>query len=102
MGADPIAVGLIANLNQPGANLTGVTSLNVGVGPKRLESEIVPTAAAFAVLINPPVRLPIPRLVSIPHALSRARSQVTFRFSKSQNWSDSSNSKAMSITFPPA
>jgi len=55
MGADPIAVGLVASLNQPGANLTGVTSLNVEVGPKRLEilREIVPTAAAFAVLINP-------------------------------------------------
>src|SRR5499433_4100970 len=37
MGADPIAVGLVASLNQPGANLTGVTSLNVEVGPKRLE-----------------------------------------------------------------
>jgi putative ABC transport system substrate-binding protein len=36
-GADPIQVGLVASLNRPGGNLTGVTSLNVEVGPKRLE-----------------------------------------------------------------
>ena len=36
-GADPVAAGLIASLNRPGGNLTGVTSLNAQVGPKRLE-----------------------------------------------------------------
>ena len=55
MGADPIAIGLIATLNRPGGNLTGVTSLNVQVTPKRLEilHEVVPTAALIAVLLNP-------------------------------------------------
>jgi putative ABC transport system substrate-binding protein len=55
MGADPIATGLVGSLNQPEANLTGVTSLNVEVGPKRLEilREVVPTATAVAVLVNP-------------------------------------------------
>ena len=55
MGADPIAIGLIATLNCPGGNLTGVTSLNVQVTPKRLEilHEVVPTAALIAVLLNP-------------------------------------------------
>src|SRR4029453_10031751 len=37
MGADPIAIGLVGNLNRPGGNLTGVASLNVQVTPKRLE-----------------------------------------------------------------
>jgi putative tryptophan/tyrosine transport system substrate-binding protein len=37
MGADPIAMGLVGTLNRPGGNLTGVTSLNVQVTPKRLE-----------------------------------------------------------------
>ena len=48
MGADPIAMGLVGTLNRPGGNLTGVTSLNVQVTPKRLEilHEVVPTAAA--------------------------------------------------------
>jgi putative tryptophan/tyrosine transport system substrate-binding protein len=55
MGADPIAMGLVSSLNRPGGNLTGVSSLNVEVTPKRLEilREVVPTATVVAVLINP-------------------------------------------------
>jgi putative tryptophan/tyrosine transport system substrate-binding protein len=55
MGADPIALGLVESLNRPGANLTGVTSLNVEVGPKRLEllRELIPTPDAVAFLVNP-------------------------------------------------
>jgi putative ABC transport system substrate-binding protein len=55
MGADPIAMGLVGSLNRPGGNLTGVSSLNVEVTPKRLEilHELVPTASVVAVLINP-------------------------------------------------
>ncbi len=54
-GADPVATGLVANLNRPGGNLTGVTSLNAEVGPKRLEllRELVPSATSAAVLVNP-------------------------------------------------
>jgi putative ABC transport system substrate-binding protein len=54
-GADPVAVGLVASLNRPGGNLTGVTTLNVEIGPKRPEllHEMVPTAASIAVLVNP-------------------------------------------------
>ena len=55
MGADPIAIGLVETLKRPGANLTGVTSLNVQVTPKRLEilHEVVPASAVIAVLLNP-------------------------------------------------
>jgi putative tryptophan/tyrosine transport system substrate-binding protein len=55
MGADPIAAGLVGNLNRPAGNVTGVSSLSVEVTPKRLEflRELVPTASIFAVLINP-------------------------------------------------
>jgi putative ABC transport system substrate-binding protein len=54
-GADPVAVGLVASLSRPGGNVTGVTALNVELGPKQLEllHELVPTATLFAVLINP-------------------------------------------------
>jgi putative ABC transport system substrate-binding protein len=54
-GNDPVKFGLVASLNRPGANLTGVTTLNVEVGPKRLEllHQLVPSATSIAVLINP-------------------------------------------------
>ena len=55
MGADPVALGLVTNLNHPGGNITGTTSLNSLVNPKRLEllHEVMPTATEFAVLVNP-------------------------------------------------
>ena len=55
MGADPIAIGLVGSLSRPEGNLTGITSLNVEVTPKRLEiiHELIPTAANIAILVNP-------------------------------------------------
>jgi putative tryptophan/tyrosine transport system substrate-binding protein len=55
VAVDPVEVGLVASLSRPGGNLTGVTNLNVEVGPKRLEvlHELVPTATIIAVLMNP-------------------------------------------------
>ena len=54
-GSDPVRLGLVANLNQPGGNATGVSSLIVEVGPKRLEllHELLPTAKVMAHLLNP-------------------------------------------------
>jgi putative ABC transport system substrate-binding protein len=53
--ADPVQIGLVASLNRPGGNLTGVTILNVEIVPKMLEllREVVPTAATMAALVNP-------------------------------------------------
>jgi putative ABC transport system substrate-binding protein len=53
--ADPVQLGLVGNLSQPGGNVTGATQLNVEVAPKRLEllHEVIPTATDVAVLVNP-------------------------------------------------
>jgi putative ABC transport system substrate-binding protein len=54
-GADPVAVGLVGSLSRPTGNVTGVTSLNIEVGPKRFEllRQSLPTANAVALLVNP-------------------------------------------------
>jgi putative ABC transport system substrate-binding protein len=55
MGADPVALGLVTNLNHPGGNITGTVSLNSVINPKRLEllHEVIPAATEFGLLVNP-------------------------------------------------
>jgi putative tryptophan/tyrosine transport system substrate-binding protein len=54
-GTDPVQAGLVASLDHPGANVTGITFLLNTLGPKELEviHELAPKAALVAVLINP-------------------------------------------------
>jgi len=54
-GADPVQEGLVASMNRPGGNITGVSRMNVATDPKRLEllHEAVPAANVMGYLINP-------------------------------------------------
>jgi putative ABC transport system substrate-binding protein len=52
---DPVQTGLVASLNRPGGNVTGVSYMNAELGAKRLGllHELLPRAVRFAVLVNP-------------------------------------------------
>jgi putative ABC transport system substrate-binding protein len=55
IGSDPVKAGLVASLNRPGGNLTGISFINAELTAKRigLLHELLPEAKRFAVLINP-------------------------------------------------
>ena len=62
-GVDPVQIGLVASLNRPGGNVTGVSNLSIGLATKRIElmRQVMPDAKLIAVLVNPrdePLLLP--------------------------------------------
>jgi putative ABC transport system substrate-binding protein len=66
-GGDPVEAGLVASLNRPGRNVTGVSVMNVELGAKRLGllHELLPNASRFNVLVNPKNPLTAPFVASV-------------------------------------
>jgi putative ABC transport system substrate-binding protein len=60
IGVDPVQAGLVASLNRPGGNVTGISSMNTGLAAKQLGllHQLLRRDARFAVLVNPGVRKP--------------------------------------------
>ena len=60
MGGDPVAAGMVASLNRPGGNVTGVSVLTSQIGAKRLGllRELLPRPVVIGLLLNPNFRRP--------------------------------------------
>jgi putative ABC transport system substrate-binding protein len=71
-GGDPVALGLVASLNRPGANLTGIAYF-VELSPKRLQlvHDLIPNGAVFGVLADPAFP-PIQSTIAYLQAAARA------------------------------
>jgi ABC-type uncharacterized transport system substrate-binding protein len=69
-GSDPVQDGLVASMNRPGGNITGVSRLSVTLGSKRLEllHEIAPQVTTIAILINPTNRIAARQLLEMQEA----------------------------------
>jgi putative ABC transport system substrate-binding protein len=70
-GADPVALGLVASLNRPGANVTGIAVLAAELAPKQLQllRELIPNAARFGVLADPAVQATPPTIADLQAAV---------------------------------
>jgi putative ABC transport system substrate-binding protein len=73
-GLDPVEIGLVASLNRPGGNVTGIGGMNLGLSAKELGllHELRPRAAPFAVFVNPAS----PQISSVITELERAASAI--------------------------
>jgi putative tryptophan/tyrosine transport system substrate-binding protein len=62
IGGDPVRLGLVASLNRPGGNITGVNFFQSELGAKRLGilHELLPKATAIGMLVNPNLQKPRP------------------------------------------
>jgi putative ABC transport system substrate-binding protein len=77
-GTDPVALGLVASLNRPGGNVTGITSLNAELAAKRLGllHDLVPSASRYFTLVKPTSELAAPFLSDLRSASASSGIQV--------------------------
>ena len=78
MGDDPVRLGIVASVNQPGGNLTGASFYSGSLGPKRLEllHELVPSAQSVGFLFDPTVPDAERQLENIRPAATSAGQQL--------------------------
>jgi len=85
-GTDPVEAGLVASLNRPGGNITGITFLNNTLGPKEVEAmhELVPKAAIIAVLLNPKLATAASQLKDVEMAARTLGVQVQVLYASTE------------------
>jgi putative tryptophan/tyrosine transport system substrate-binding protein len=78
IGSDPVSFGLVASLNRPGGNITGVTLVASETVAKRLELllELVPASAVIGVLVNPNNPITKPQLTELQAAVRALGRQI--------------------------
>jgi putative tryptophan/tyrosine transport system substrate-binding protein len=78
VGADPVKDGLVASLNRPGGNATGLSTFTLSLGAKRLEllRQLVPRVASIAVLINPDNPAGAPEMTAVENAARDAGNEL--------------------------
>jgi putative tryptophan/tyrosine transport system substrate-binding protein len=79
LGGDAVAAGLVAQINRPGGNITGVTIIGVEMGPKRVElaHKLVPNAGVLAMLINSRFPMALPEMREMQAAARSLGLQMT-------------------------
>jgi len=87
VGLDPVAAGLVLNLNNPGGNATGMTLISHVLGPKRLElvRDILPKASSIAMLVNPLSPDTLAEVLSVQGAAHVLRLDVVMFNARTQN-----------------
>jgi ABC-type uncharacterized transport system substrate-binding protein len=78
VGIDPVGYGLVASLNRPGGNATGMTLMSPSIGEKRLEllRELAPNSSLVAMLVNPKTPDAVPEIGSVQMAAQSLGSQL--------------------------
>jgi putative ABC transport system substrate-binding protein len=77
-GGDPVRAGVVASLNRPGGNITGIVDLNMELAAKHvgLLHELLPQAGRFAALVNPTSPLAEPTITDVQSATSAIGQQI--------------------------
>ena len=103
-GGDPVEIGLVASLSRPGGNLTGISTLNVELGPKRLEllHELLPKATVIALLVNPTNPTAAPQARELQAAAHGFGMQIHVLNATSERDFDAVFARVASLPAPPS
>jgi putative ABC transport system substrate-binding protein len=88
---NPVEIGLVASLNRPGGNVTGVSTLNVELLPKRVDllRELIPTSTVVGALVNPASSAAMTQAKDLQEVGQKLRLQITVLHASTESDLDS-------------